>query len=343
MTKHRKLRIALFFGGTSQEREVSLLSGKNVASNLDKHKYEVVPVEIATDGKWLTSSDAIKEIAAKSETKLLSDTQGIVPTEKNPETGIDVAFLALHGPGGEDGSVQGMLEVLKIPYTFSGVQASALAMDKNKTKRVVASEGILVAPQVIIQKSEYEREPENFLSQINGKVVIKPNRIGSSYGITITDDSTQIKKAIDLAFEHDTEVLVEKYISGKEFTVPVLGNKKLQALPVIEIVPKNGSTFFDFKAKYDERYREEIVPAPITQELAKSLQDVALRIHQLLGCRGVSRTDFIVTDSGEIYFLEINTIPGLTNASLVPQSAAVAGMSYSQFLDKLIDLALDKE
>ncbi len=342
----KKLRIALFFGGTSQEREVSLVSGKNVAANLDKNKYEVVPVEISTDGKWLTNSEAIKEIAATAETKLIADSKDIMPSDKNPETGIDVAFLALHGPGGEDGSVQGMLEVLKIPYTFSGVQASALAMDKNKTKRVVASEGILVAPQIIINKSEYEHDPEKFLSQISqisNKVVIKPNRIGSSFGVTITEDPNEINKALSLAFGHDNEALVEKYIAGQEFTVPVMGNKELQALPVIEIVPKNGSMFFDYRAKYDEKYREEIVPARISIELTKALQDTALKIHQLFGCRGVSRSDFIVTESGEIYFLEINTIPGLTSTSLVPQSAAVAGMPYAQFLDKLIDLALDRE
>ncbi len=338
----KKLRIALFFGGTSQEREVSLISGKAVAANLDTSKYEVIPVEVDKNGKWLTSSETIKQIESTSKAKPASDIQAIVPVEHNPE-GIDVAFLALHGPGGEDGSVQGMLEVLKIPYTFSKVQASALAMDKNKTKRLVATEGVLVAPQIEINKSEYEKNPESFLEKVSGTVVIKPNRIGSSFGVTISSDKAQIKKAIDIAFEHDSDVLLEKYIQGKEFTVPVLGNKKLQALPVIEIVPKNGSTFFDFKAKYHEEYRDEIVPARISGALTKKLQDMAVEIHRLIGCRGISRTDFIVTDKEEIYFLETNTIPGLTGASLVPQSAAVAGFSYSQLLDKLIDLALDKE
>ncbi|OGE87698.1 MAG: hypothetical protein A3J07_03225 [Candidatus Doudnabacteria bacterium RIFCSPLOWO2_02_FULL_49_13] len=339
----RKLRVALFFGGTSREREVSLLSGKVVAEHLDKNKYEVVPVEIALDGQWLTSSETIKQIVDKAGAKPVADNKEIVPVEKNPQSGIDVAFLALHGPGGEDGSVQGMLDVLKIPYTFSGVQASALAMDKNKTKRLVATEGIKVPVQIMIVKSEYEKNPNSFLHQISGKVVIKPNRIGSSFGVTITDNQQEIKKALDLAFEHDSEVLVEEYISGIELTVPILGNNKLQALPVIEIVPKNGSTFFDFKAKYDEQYRDEIVPARIKEELAKKLQELALRIHKLLGCRGITRSDFIVTPAGEIYFLEVNTIPGLTNASLVPQAAVAIGMSYSQFLDRLIQLALDKE
>ncbi len=337
----KKLRIGLFFGGTSQEREVSLISGKMVAKHLDPAKYEVIPVEVAQDGKWLTNSETIKEIAGQ-DLKPLPENAGLVSTQNNPQTGIDVAFLALHGPGGEDGSVQGMLEVLKIPYTFSGVQASALAMDKNKTKRLVTTAGIRVPSQTMIVKSEYQKDPSSFLKQITGKVVIKPNRIGSSFGVTITSDPEEVKKAIDLAFEHDTEVLVEQYISGTELTVPVLGNQEPQALPVIEIVPKNGSTYFDFKAKYFEEYRDEIVPARISPELTQKLQELSVVVHKLLGCRGVTRSDFIVTEQGEIYFLEINTIPGLTNTSLVPQSAAVVGMSYPQFLDKIIDLALEK-
>jgi len=339
----RKIRVALFFGGTSKEREVSLISGKSVAAKLDQSKYEIIPVEVSKDGQWLMESETIKEIETTTGIRHVNDTKAIVPVQKDAISGIDVAFLALHGPGGEDGPVQGMLDVLKIPYTFSGMQASALAMDKNKTKRLVATEGIQVPSQILVTKSEFESNPEKILGQVSGKVVVKPNRIGSSFGVTISDDKEEIRKAISFAFEHDQEVLIEKYIAGKEFTVPVLGNKKLQALPVIEIVPKNGSTFFDFNAKYDERYRDEIVPARISKDLTKKLQALGVKVHQLLGCRGVSRSDFIVTDDEEIYFLEINTIPGLTGASLVPQSAAVVGMTYSQLLDKLIDLALDKE
>ncbi len=318
MAKKKKLRVALIFGGTSQEREVSLISGKNVAQYLDKKKYITEKIEVTKESSWI----------AKNIKKLLKS---------------DVAFLALHGPGGEDGTVQGMLDLLKIPYTFSGMLASALAMDKAKTKRLVSSEGLLVAPHLLIKKNEYNKISKKYLAEIRGKVVIKPNRIGSSFGVTITSDKQAIKKGVELAFKHDDEVMIEDYVSGKEFTVPVLGNKKLQALPVIEIVPKNGSEFFDFKAKYYTEYRDEIVPARISNSLAKKLQEIAVKIHDLLGCRGVSRSDFIVTNKGQIYFLEINTIPGLTETSLVPQSAAVAGMSYSQFLDKLIQLALEKE
>jgi len=314
----KKLRVALIFGGTSEEREVSINSSKVVAANLNLKKYDVIPVEVAKDGKWLKK---------------------IQENYKN----IDVAFLALHGPGGEDGAIQGMLDLLKIPYTCSGVLASALAMDKAKTKRLVASEGILVAPHIIIKKIDFKKNPNKYLSTIKGKVVVKPNRIGSSLGVTITSNKTEIKKGITEAFKHDEEVMIEAFVSGRELTVPVLGNKKLQALPVIEIVPTHGSKFFDFRAKYNPNFSDEIVPAPIPNSLAKNLQEQAVLVHEMLDCRGMTRSDFIVTQKGQVYFLEINTIPGMTNNSLVPKAAKVVGISYQQLLDKLIELALDKE
>ncbi|MEO8065284.1 MAG: D-alanine--D-alanine ligase [Candidatus Doudnabacteria bacterium] len=343
MRHKKKLRIALIFGGTSQEREISLKSGKNVAENLSKKKYDVTPVEISEKGQWLISSPTIKQIEKLGYTKKISSNREIVPIDKNSQGKIDVAFLALHGPGGEDGTIQGVLQSLGVKYTGSGILASALAMDKAKTKRVVASEGILVAPHVILNSEEYRKNSKKYLNKLHGKLVIKPNRIGSSLGVTIAKSKKEIKAGIRRAFEHDSEILIEEYLSGRELTVPVLGNQKLQALPVIEILPKRGSEFFDFRAKYNPDYSDEIVPAHIPRSLAKNLQERAVLIHKLLGCRGVSRSDFIVKDNGQIYFLEINTIPGMTANSLTPKSAKAAGISYPQFLDKLIGLALDKE
>ncbi len=317
MTK-KKLKIAVIFGGVSKEREVSLISGQNVFKNLDKKKYTVARIEVTKDGAWIK-----KNI--------------------NQLMGCDVAFLALHGPGGEDGTIQGVLESFGIKYTGSGVLASALGMNKAKTKRFVASAGVLVAPHIVISKKEFQNHPQKFLSKIKGKVVIKPNQIGSSIGVTISSDKKTIKKGIVEALKHDNEVLIEPFVKGRELTVPVLGNKKLQALPVIEIIPKRGSEFFDFRAKYNPNYSDEVVPADISNSLRKALQGIALLVHELLGCRGFSRSDFIVTEKGQIYFLEINTIPGLTSNSLVPKSAKAAGISYSQFLDKLIRLAQDLE
>ena len=317
-------------------------TGETVASYLNPKKYDVIPVEISKAGKWLTSSPVIKQIASKIKTQKVS-TSDLVPVEKDEKAKVDVALLALHGPGGEDGTIQGMLELLKIPYTCSGVLASALAMDKDKTKRLVALEGILVAPHFILRKSEYNKNPGRFLAKIKGKVVIKPNRIGSSLGVTITDKKEKIKNGIKDAFIHDEEIMIEAYISGRELTVPVLGNRDPKAMPVVEIIPKRGSKFFDFRAKYDPLFCDEIVPAEIPKNLANKLQEISVIVHKLLDCRGVTRSDFIVTKTHQIYFLEINTIPGMTANSLVPKSALAAGMSYSQFLDKLIQLARQKD
>ncbi len=305
----KKLKVALIFGGTSEERKVSLESAKMVAKFLDKKKYQVVSIEISKNGK--------------------------IPFFKL--SNIDVAFIVIHGPGGEDGTIQGMLEVLGIKYTGSGVLASSLAMDKAKTKRIVTQEGIKIAPHIIVTKNNFKK----YLSKLKGKIVIKPNRIGSSIGVSVTDNKSEIKAGIINALKHDGEVIIEPFIRGREFTVPVLGNKNPKALPVIEIVPKV-SKFFDYKAKYEIGGSDEIVPAPISKTLAKLLQDQSVLIHELIGAKGVTRSDFIVTNNGDIFFLEINTIPGMTNNSLVPKSAAAAGISYVKLLDKIIQLALEE-
>lgn len=339
--KRKKLKVALIFGGTSQEREVSLRTGRTMATNLDPKKYDVVPIEISMEGKWLTSSETIRQIGREVKTQKVTG-QGLVPIEKSSQGKIDVALLALHGPGGEDGTIQGMLELLKIPYTCSGVLASALAMDKVRTKAFVSAIGINVPPAHLVDKKSYLKNPQTFLKKIRGKVVVKPNRMGSSLGTFIVSGKSNVDKAIKKAFRHDDEVLVEKFIQGTELTVPILGNTKPQALPVIEIVPVI-SDFFDYKAKYAVGGTDEIVPARVPEQIRKKIQALALKVHLALGCRGLTRSDFILNAKGELYFLEINTIPGLTPTSLVPKSAAAAGISYSKLLDILIKLALQKD
>jgi D-alanine-D-alanine ligase len=312
----KKLKVALIFGGTSEERKVSLESAKNAKSVLSK-KYELIPIEISADRKWLNK---LNQVADE----------------------LDLAFLALHGPGGEDGTVQAVLDLLGIKYTCSGTMASAIAMDKVLTKKLVATDGILVAPHVLITKEGYRKHPVRYLKMLKGKLVVKPNRIGSSMGVTISDEPIEVKKGIERALAIDDSILVEKFMKGREFTVPVLGNNHAKALPVIEIIPKI-SEFFDFKAKYKTGGSDEIVPAKIDKKLTEKFQKIALRVHKLLGCRGMTRSDFILTDEGRIVFLEINTIPGMTANSLVPKSALASGISFPKLLDKLIALALDKE
>jgi D-alanine-D-alanine ligase len=337
----KKLRVALIFGGTSQEREVSLRTGETMAKNLDPKKYDVVPIEISMEGKWLISSPTIRQIGRQIKTQKVS-TREIVPVDEHVKGKIDVALLAMHGPGGEDGTIQGMLELLKIPYTCSGVLASALAMDKARTKVFVSSLGVETPPGMLIGKSEYDQNKKKFLGRIRGKVVVKPNGIGSSLGTSIVAGRRGVEKAIKSAFRYDDNILVEKFIKGTELTVPVLGNSKAVALPVIEIVPLV-SSFFDYKAKYADQGSDEIVPARISPQLTKQLQALALKVHLALGCRGFTRSDFIVDKNGDIYFLELNTIPGMTPASLVPKSARAAGISYQQLLDTLIKLAVQKD
>ncbi|HEV8601305.1 MAG TPA: D-alanine--D-alanine ligase [Patescibacteria group bacterium] len=337
----RKLKIALIFGGTSKERDVSLRSGATAAKYLNPKKYDVVPIEISETGKWLTTSPTIRQISKEVATDKVT-TRELVPIDENSKGKIDVAVLVLHGPGGEDGTIQGMLELLNIPYTCSGVLASALAMDKARTKAFLSSLGIMVPPGILIEKQEFIARKKHFLQRIKGKVVVKPNRIGSSLGVSIVAGQGQIKKAVTSAFRHGDEILVEKFIQGTELTVPVLGNSKPTALPVIEIVPL-ASSFFDYKAKYAVGGSDEIVPARIPDRLAKQVQSLALKAHLALGCRGMTRSDFILDKTGLLYFLEINTIPGMTPQSLVPKSAAYAGISYSQLLDILIKLAQEKK
>lgn len=339
--KKKKLRVALFFGGKSGEREVSLRSAQSIAEHLNSGKYEVVPVEVTKAGKFLLESETIRQIGKRVETKKIKSRE-LIPFEKNSTGKIDVALLALHGPGGEDGTIQGMLELLGIPYTDSGVLASALAMDKARTKRLVSSAGVPVLPHIAFSKAEYKKNKTALLSKLKGKVVVKPNDIGSSLGVGIAQGGREIERAIKSAFVYSGEIMIEPFLDGREITVPVLGNETAAALPAIEIIPWKKSKFYDYKAKYMRGGSEHVIPAKLTAAREREVKDLSVTVHQLVGCRGVTRVDFILDKKGRFYFLEINTIPGMTATSLVPQSAAAAGISYSKLLDILIRLAFEK-
>lgn len=338
----KKLNVGLFFGGTSKERDVSLRTGETVARYLDPKKYNVFPIEISMEGKWLLESPTIKKIRAILPTAKVGSARSLAPLEKNYEGRLDVAFLALHGPGGEDGTIQGMLELLKIPYTCSGVLASSVAMDKVRTKMLVAQSGVPVLPHLLIKKYEYREKPNYFLKKIKGKVAIKPNKMGSSIGINVVKEKKRVKDALESAFVYDDEVVVESFAEGREITVPVIGNRNFKALPTIEIIPWRKSAFYDYSAKYERGGSEHIIPAPLTGRQGKQVQNYAVAAHAALGCRGVTRSDFILTGDGKFVFLEINTIPGMTPTSLAPQSAAAAGIDFPEFIDILIKLAMEK-
>ena len=258
---------------------------------------------------------------------------GRVPTAERP----DVVFIALHGPGGEDGTVQGMLEVLGVPYTGSGVLASALAMDKAMSKRLLVASGVKMPLSIVARRGHKLSAGEWTLPL---PVIVKPSRQGSTFGVTVVDNLDALDTALETAFRYDDTALVEQFVTGTEITVPIIGNEDLEILPIVEIVPAKG--FYDYEAKYTPGATDEIVPARISDELSAKARDIAELCHRTLGCRGMSRTDMIVSPDGEIYTLEVNTIPGMTPTSLLPRSAEAAGISFPKLLDRLIELALEK-
>lgn len=306
-----RLRVALLSGGISSERDVSIKSGNQVYEALDKAKYDVTRYDPATDlGKLVAEASR-----------------------------VDVAFIVLHGPYGEDGTVQGLLDLLHIPYQGSGVLGSALAMDKWTSKRLYREAGLPVPPfQVLTLGEAFDTEA---LAKMPGyPLVVKPRSGGSSIGTSIVESPRQLPQALDLAFDHGPHVIMEAYLEGIEITGGVLGNDNCQLLPVVEIIPESSYTFFDYEAKYQEGATREICPARISKNLSDGAQSYAAKAHRALCCRGYSRTDMIIHDE-MIYVLETNTIPGMTPVSLFPLAAKAAGISFSQLLDRLIELALE--
>jgi D-alanine-D-alanine ligase len=308
----KKLTIALLSGGISSEREVSLNSGNQVFEVLDKEKYDVIRYDPKTDLQQLVA-DAPK---------------------------IDAALIILHGPYGEDGTVQGLLDLLDIPYQGSGVLGSAAAMNKLVSKQLYQQVGLPV-PSYIVKKKGDSIDPDDIVQRLGLPMVIKPVEGGSSVGMSIVRSETDLKNAVDKALEYDNSVLFEAYIDGVELTGGVLGNDNPQALPLIEIIPDKNHDFFDYEAKYTAGVTQEICPARIDDALAQKAQTLAVMAHEALACVGYSRTDMILKGS-DIYVLETNTIPGMTATSLFPQAAAVAGLEFGQLMDRLIALSLER-
>ncbi len=305
----KKLRIALVAGGTSGEREISLNGAATVEKALDPAKFIVQRFDSATDLVKLC----------------------------NQANEIDFAFILLHGFQGEDGTIQGMLDLLGIPYQGSGVLGSALAMDKHLSKKLYQQNGLPVAASQLIRNHE-QLQPEQLIEQLGLPVVVKPVREGSSLGMSIAHTQKELLAGLEKAHQHGREVMVEQYIQGREITVGVIGNETLEPLPLIEIQPGKEFLFFDYKAKYEPGASKEICPAPVSEAIRIKAQDYAMRAHKALRLRGYSRTDMIMDHQENIYLLETNTIPGMTQTSLLPQAAVAAGYSFASFLEKLIEL-----
>lgn len=307
-----KCRVALLAGGTSGERDISLASGDGARGALEKAGFQVIQIDPAS----------------KDDLKRLVDER------------FDVAFLALHGKMGEDGTIQGMLELLGIPYTGSGVLASAVAMNKGKSKVFYDLAGIPTVPGINLTSND-EVNLEEIKSIVGIPCVVKPATEGSSLGLRIIHNESELAEAIEYVFGIDDSIVIEKFVAGTETTAAVLGNDNPEALPVIEIVPLKADSY-DFESKYAPGGCEHICPARLSSEVTALIQNYAIRAHKTLGCRGVSRTDFIVDSDGKPWILETNTIPGMTPTSLLPDTAGVAGYSFPELCTKLVEYALDR-
>ncbi|MEJ2099494.1 MAG: D-alanine--D-alanine ligase [Desulfobacterales bacterium] len=307
----KKMTLALLSGGVSSEREVSLNSGDQVYEALDKEKYNILRYDPKTDL-----------------IRLVEDAPN-----------IDVALIILHGPYGEDGTIQGLLELLDIPYQGSGVLGSSVAMNKLASKYLYEKAGLPIPPYIVLNKGD-RLDAQGWEKQLGLPLVIKPNAAGSSVGMTIVKSPDGLEQAVEKAFSHDPTILIEGYVKGIELTGGVVGNQKLLALPIIEIIPNDEHEFFDYEAKYTAGLTQEICPARIDDEMTQKAQAYAKAAHRALFCEGYSRTDMILKDR-EIYVLETNTIPGMTATSLLPQAAQRAGLSFSQLLDQLIQLGIE--
>ncbi|WP_163526253.1 D-alanine--D-alanine ligase family protein [Halobacillus ihumii] len=310
------MKIVVLYGGISGEREVSLSTGKGIIKALQNRGHDVTGIDF-NPGKL----DELLQL------------------------NVDLVFLGLHGKHGEDGKVQGLLDMLEIPYVGSGVLASALAMDKSKSKQIFANNGILTAKSKSFHRDHYKDKSEiasEIKSAFSLPFVIKPNQEGSTLGLSIIKEEEQIEPAIEKALLSDPVVLVEDYISGREVTVPVVGSQGTEmALPIIEIIPKND--YYDFDSKYQPGGSEHIVPAEIEQALTDRLKAEAIQAHQLLGCNVYSRVDFIINEEQEPVILEVNTLPGMTPTSLFPDSAQVIGWSYDDLIEQFVTLSCENK
>jgi len=310
--ENKKIRVALLAGGRSGEREVSLAGAAGFEAAIDRDKYEVCRYDPKTD-LGLLARDAAS---------------------------IDVAFILLHGTYGEDGTMQGYLDLLDIPYQGAGVLGSALAMDKNMAKILYRLHGLPVADWEMATVAD-KRDADRLLERLQFPLVIKPIREGSSLGMSIVKDMQELQAGIGLAYKHDSEVMVEQFVAGREITVGVLGNEELTPLPLVEIIPGEEFAFFDYAAKYEKGASEEICPAEVDEDVAARAQEYALTAHRALQLRGYSRTDMMLRADGSLILLETNTIPGMTPTSLFPQAAQAAGLSFTDLIDRLLELALE--
>jgi D-alanine-D-alanine ligase len=348
----KRIRVGVLFGGRSGEHEVSLISAASVIQALDPEKYEAVPIGISKDGRWLVGNTKLKvlrDILKKGERVMLStdpSVAALIPLDEKAGGGIrvDVVFPVLHGTYGEDGTVQGLLELAGLPYVGAGVLGSAVGMDKDVQKRLFREAGLPVAEFEAIPRATWERSRAEVLRSFERKftfpLFVKPAALGSSVGMTKVHDIKELSAALDLAAEFGQKIIVERGLDAREIELAVLGNDSPKASIPGEIVPHR--EFYDYAAKYLEDGTKLVIPAELSAAQIKKFQDFAVRAFQALDCAGMARMDFFLERrTNKIYLNEINTIPGFTSISMYPKLWEATGIPYRELIDRLIQLALD--
>jgi D-alanine-D-alanine ligase len=330
-------RVAVLMGGRSSEHPISLASAQSVIAALDPERYEVVSVEIARDGRWAVGPGhgpkELTETASPRPAVPVPATSGEVATTLGE---VEVVLPILHGPFGEDGALQGVLEMADVPYVGAGVAASALCMDKDLFKAVMRDQGIPVTRNITLRDGAAPPD-----SPFGYPVFVKPARLGSSVGISKAHDEEELRTAVELAFEHDEKVLVEEFVSGIEVEVGVLGNREPVASLVGEIVVTHNE-WYDWEAKYEEGEMDLVIPARITGEQTERVQQLAAQAFVATECEGIARVDCFVRDDGEVLVNELNTMPGFTATSVYAKLFEASGIPYAELLERAIDLALER-
>jgi len=350
-TEKKRLRVGVIFGGRSGEHEVSLVSAASVIRALDPEKYEAVPIGISKEGRWLVGSSAQKllpEVLRTGRSVMLPADPGaaaLVPLDgtQSPPLRVDVVFPVLHGTYGEDGTVQGLLELAGLPYVGSGVIGSAVGMDKDMQKRLFRQEGLPVGDFLAVLRSEWEKSRTKVLQQVRKKfrfpLFVKPATLGSSVGMTKVHNAKELPAAINFAAEFAMKIVIERFIRGREIEVSVLGNDAPKASVPGEIIPHR--EFYDYAAKYLEEGTRLEIPAKLSPLQVRRFQEYAVRAFRCLECRGMARVDFFLERStGRIYINEVNTIPGFTSISMYPKLWEASGIPYRELIDRLIELGL---
>ena len=352
----RKLRVGVIFGGRSAEHEVSLQSAKNIVEAMDKDKYEVVLIGIDKKGRWYLNEES-RFLLNENDPKLIrlgstdeevvlipgEGTDQLINISKQQRIGeIDVIFPILHGPFGEDGTMQGLLKLSNIPFVGASILGSAVGMDKDVMKRLLRDAGIPIADFLVLDRhSINEIDFEKVKEKLGLPVFIKPANLGSSVGISKAENEKDFLKATQLAFQYDNKILIEEYIEGREIECSVLGNEDPMASLPGEVIPQHD--FYSYEAKYiDENGAALEIPAKLSDDLIKEIQECAVKTFKVLCCEGMARIDFFLTNDNDIVVNEINTIPGFTKISMYPKLWEVSGIPYKELIDRLIKLALER-